>query len=60
MIVKLTYTNDMPVDVILASNQASDQPLVAGQSLALTVELHEGADGVAELELSCRIAGTTR
>lgn len=60
MIVRLTYTNDMPVDVILASNQASDQPLVPGQSLAMTVELHEGADGVADLDLSCRLAGASR
>ena len=53
MIVRLTFTNAMPVPVELRSNVASDQPLQPQQSLEMTVEIHEGADGVAELQLAC-------
>jgi hypothetical protein len=53
MIVRLTFTNAMPVPVEIRSNVASDQPLQPQQSLELTLELHEGADGVAELQLAC-------
>ena len=53
MIVRLTFTNALPVPVELRSNVASDQPLQPNQSLEMTLELHEGADGVAELQLAC-------
>jgi len=53
MIVRLTYTNAMPVPVEIRSNVASDQPLQPSQALELTLELHEGADGIAELQLAC-------
>jgi len=53
MIVRLTFTNAMPAPVEIRSNVASDQPLQPNQALELTLELHEGADGVAELQLAC-------
>ena len=53
MIVRLTFTNAMPVPVELRSNVASDQPLQPQQSLELTLEIHEGSDGLAELQLAC-------
>jgi len=53
MIVRLTFTNALPVPVELRSNVASDQPLQPNQSLELTLEMHEGEDGVAELQLAC-------
>jgi len=53
MIVRLTFTNAMPVPVELRSNVGSDQPLQPHQALEMTLELHEGTDGVAELQLAC-------
>ena len=53
MIVRLTFTNAMPVPVELRSNVASDQPLQPQQSVVMTLELHEGADGEARLQLAC-------
>lgn len=53
MILRLTYHNYMPIDVVFNSTVASDQPLVAGQSLELMVELQPGNDGIADLEISC-------
>ena len=53
MIVRLTFTNAMPVPVELHSNVASNQPLQPNQSLEITLELHEGTDGIAELQLAC-------
>lgn len=53
MIIRLTFTNAMPMPVELRSNVGSDQPLQPRQSLEMTLELHEGADGVAELQLAC-------
>jgi len=53
MIVRLLFTNAMPGPVELRSNVGSDQPLQPRQSLEMTLELHEGADGVAELQLAC-------
>ena len=53
MIVRLTFTNAMPVPIELRSNVASGQPLQPNQSLEMTLELHEGSDGVAELQLAC-------
>lgn len=53
MIVKLTFTNDLPRDVLLRSNQGTGQPLVPGQSLEMTFSLEPDADGVADLVLIC-------
>lgn len=54
MIIKLTYTNSLPVPVLLRSNQASGQPLVAGQSLEMTFVLEPtGTDDAVELVLVC-------
>lgn len=53
MIVRLIYNNRLPIDVVVHSNMASDQPLVAGQSLQWTMEVQPGDDGVADIELSC-------
>jgi len=53
MIVRLTFTNAMPVPVELRSNVASDQPLQPQQALEMTIEMHEAEDGVAELQLAC-------
>jgi hypothetical protein len=53
MIVRLTFTNALGMPVELRSNVASDQPLQPNQSLEMTLELHEGADGVAKLQLVC-------
>jgi len=57
MIVRLTFTNAMPVPVEVRSNVASDQPLQPRQALELTLELHEGSDGIAELQLACAPLG---
>jgi len=53
MIVRLTFTNATPVPVELRSNVASDQPLQPRQALEMTLELREGSDGIAELQLAC-------
>ena len=53
MIVRLRFANGMPMPVEVRSNVGSDQPLQPGQALEMTLELHEGADGVAELQLAC-------
>lgn len=53
MILRLTITNAMPVPVEFRSNVASNQPLQPNQELELTLELYEGTDGVAELQLAC-------
>jgi len=53
MIVRLLFTNAMPGPVELRSNVGSDQPLQPNQSLEMTLELHEGSEGVAELQLAC-------
>lgn len=53
MILRLTYYNYMPIDVVVSTNVASDQPLVAGQSLQMMVEMQPGNDGIADLEISC-------
>ena len=54
MILKLTFVNNMPVPVLLDSDVGSEQPLVPNQSLQLMVELHEGRDGIAELQLGVK------
>jgi hypothetical protein len=54
MILRLTFANNLPVPVVLDSSVASEQPLVPHQSLQLTVELHEGRDGVVELQLGVK------
>ena len=56
MIIKLDYTNRLPVPVVLRSNIASEQPLQPGQGLEMTFEMHEGEDGVAILTLVCEQA----
>lgn len=53
MIVKLTYYNRLPIDVVVHTNVASDQRLVAGQSVQIMVEVQPGRDNTAELEISC-------
>ena len=53
MIVRLTFTNALGMPVELRSNVVSDQPLQPNQSLELTLEMHEGSEGVAELQLAC-------
>ena len=53
MIVRLTFTNALGMPVELRSNVASDQPLQPQQSVVMTLELHEGADGEARLQLAC-------
>jgi len=53
MIVRLTVTNDLPAPIEIRSNMASNQPLQPHEALQMTLELHEGADGVAEVQLAC-------
>lgn len=54
MIVKLTYTNKLPVPVRLSSNQGQAQPLQPGQPLEMTFALHEDAgSNTAPLILIC-------
>jgi len=53
MIVKLTYTNRLPVPVELRSNMGTGQPLAPGQSLEMTFELQDDEDGVGDLVLIC-------
>lgn len=52
MIVKLTFTNAMPVQIEVRSNVGSDQPLMPQQAMAMTFELQPGPDGTAELQLA--------
>lgn len=53
MVVKLVFTNGMPVPVLLRSRSATDQPLLPQQSVEATFELHEDPrSGTAELVLS--------
>ena len=51
MLVKLTYQNGLAIPVLVLSNQATGQPLEAGQSLEMTLDLEPDADGVADLFL---------
>lgn len=53
MIVKLVFTNALPVPVRLYSDQATAQPLQAGQTLEMMFDLQPDADGVADLVLVC-------
>jgi hypothetical protein len=53
MIVKLTYTNNLPIAVSVRSNLGSAQPLVAHQTLEMTFSLEADDDGNAELVLIC-------
>ena len=53
MLVKLTFTNELPRSVLLRSNQGTGQPLVPGQSLEMTFAMEPDADGVADLVLIC-------
>jgi len=53
MIVLLKYTNSLPIPVLLRSDVATGQPLAPGQSLEMTFELREDADGAADLVLVC-------
>jgi hypothetical protein len=53
MIVKLVYTNDLPIPVSVRSNLGSAQPLVAHQTLEMTFSLTPDEDGNAELVLIC-------
>jgi len=57
MIVKLTYTNALPVPVLLRSNEATGQPLLPQQALEMTFSLEPDADGVADLVLVCEPGG---
>jgi len=57
MIVKLTYTNALPIPVLLRSNMGSGQSLQPGQPLEMTFDMHEDArTKVAELVLICEPA----
>lgn len=51
MIVKLTYTNALPIPVLVRSNQGSGQPLLPRQSLEMTFDLPPDEDGVSDLIL---------
>ena len=52
MIVKLTFQNSLSIPVTVRSNQATGQPLVAGQSLEMTFVMDpDPADGVSDLIL---------
>lgn len=51
MLVKLTYTNALTVPVLVRSNEATGQPLEAGQSLEMTFDLDRDRDGVADIVL---------
>ena len=53
MIVKLTYTNDLPIPVSVRSNLGSAQPLVAHQTLEMVFSLTVDEDDTAELVLIC-------
>jgi hypothetical protein len=53
MIVKLVYTNDLPIPVSVRSNLGSAQPLVAHQTLEMTFSLEADEDGNADLVLVC-------
>lgn len=52
MIISLIFTNGLNTPVLLCSNQASDQPLVAHQSVQVMFELQPGEDNIARLALS--------
>ena len=56
MIVKLAYTNALPIPVLLRSNQGTGQPLLPEQVLEMTFSLEPDADGVADLVLVCEPA----
>lgn len=51
MIVKLVFTNGLAVPVLLRSDQATGQPLQAGQALEMMFDLQAGLDGIADLVL---------
>lgn len=53
MIVKLTYTNALPIRVELRSNMGTGQPLEPQQSLEMTFDLAVDDDGVSDLILIC-------
>lgn len=53
MIVRLVYQNALPIAVLLRSDQATGQPLQAGQSLEMVFDLDPDADGQATLTLVC-------
>jgi len=53
MIIKLNFTNKMPVPVLVRSNMASGQPLAPNQQLEMTFEMQPGEDGVADLTIIC-------
>jgi hypothetical protein len=54
VIVKLTYTNALPIPVLLRSNMGTGQPLQPRQPLEMTFEMNEDAQTrVAELILIC-------
>jgi len=53
MIIKLTYTNSLPVPVLLRSNQGTGQPLLPNQSLEMTFAMEPDEDGTADLILVC-------
>jgi hypothetical protein len=53
MIVKLVFTNNLPIPMQVRSNQATTQPLVARQSLEMVFALKEDEDGSADLVLIC-------
>lgn len=51
MIVQLSVQNRLPTPIVLNSQSASGQPIQPQQSLQVTFELRENAQGVAELHL---------
>ena len=53
MIIKLVYTNALPISVWVSSNQGSAQPLVAHQTLEMVFSLEADSDGNADLVLVC-------
>jgi hypothetical protein len=51
MIVKLTYTNQLPVSVLLRNNMGQGQPVLPRQTLEMTFELRDEGDNVGNLIL---------
>ena len=53
MIIKLVYTNDLPIPVSVRSNMGSAQRLVAHQTLEMVFSLTVDEDDTADLVLIC-------
>lgn len=53
MVVKLVYTNQLPVSVLLRSNMGTGQPVLPRQTLEMMFELRDEGDNVGNLILIC-------